>query len=110
MKTLMQCKTEIEQEFDEPLRDVVEGFAQMSYSRRLTAEVLGVTPASLRSYCHRAQIRFDRSPKEHREIRGRPPRLVRHAGREQSLSAWAWDLGISVEGVRRRLRVNGSLA
>lgn len=104
----MQAATRIESEFDEPLRQVISGYADMGYSKHVVAEVLEVTEPSLRMFCHRQRIRFRHSPLEHREIKGRPPRRVRHAGREMSLTEWAQDLGISVEGVRKRLRTRGA--
>jgi len=106
----MQRKAAIESEFDEPLRDVIHGFAQMSYSRNVVAEVLEVTPDSLKSYCRRMDIRFKHSPVEHQQIRGRPPRLIRHDGRVQSLSAWAYDLGVAPCTIHKRLRLRGRIA
>lgn len=102
--TIMQRKAEIEAEFDEPLRDVVSGFAEMGYSRRLVAETLEVSFESLKHFNRREGIRFPRSPSVHREIKGRPGRRVRHAGREQSLTAWALELGVSPSTIHKRLR------
>ena len=97
-------KAEIEREFDEPLRDVVVGFAEMGWSRSLVADALDVSVESLKSWCRRSDVKFPRSPMEHREIKGRPPRLVEHNGRTQSLTAWAWDLGVAPCTIHKRLR------
>lgn len=106
--TISQARKRIEAEFDEPLRSVVAGYAEMGWSKPLLSEVLEVTEPSLRMFCHRERIAFRSSPLEHRPIQGRPPRMVRHGGREQSLTAWALEAGITVEGVRQRIRRHGS--
>lgn len=107
METIMQGKSRIESEFEEPLRDVVSGFAQMGYSKPLIAEALEVSEPSLRHYAWKSGIRFAHSPAVHRDINGRPGRCVRHAGRAMSLTEWASELGVSVECVRKRLRTRG---
>lgn len=105
----MQRKASIESEFDEPLREVVAGFAKMGHSRPLTAETLEVSVESLKSYCRRQRIHFRRSPMEHREIRGRPGRMITHEGRTQSLSAWAYEFGVAPCTVHKRLRTRGRI-
>ncbi len=106
-QTITAAARRIEREFEEPLRDVIAGYAEMGYSRRLVAETLEVSFESLKHYNRRENIRFCRSPIEHREIKGRPPRMIRQNGREQSLGAWADELGLSKEGVRQRIRRTG---
>lgn len=110
MDTLMQAKPRIETEFDEPLCDVVSGFVEMGYSRTLIADTLEVTVPSLRKFAKVNGIRFNRRPIEHREIRGRPGRRIRHAGREMSLTGWAQELGVSPCTIHKRLRTRGSVA
>jgi len=110
METILQAKNRIEKEFDEPLAEVVAGFAEMKYSRRLVAESLEVSFESLKHFNRRNGIRFHRSPSVHREIRGRRGRRVCHDGREMNLTQWAAELGVSVECVRKRLRTRGSVA
>lgn len=39
---------QIRKEFNEPFRDVVAGFAQMGYSRRATAQILGINTSYFR--------------------------------------------------------------
>lgn len=106
----MQRKKEIEQEFDEPLRDVVTGFADMGYSMPYVAETLEVSVSSVKHFCssRNQRIHFSRSPQHHREIPGRPARRIRHNGQEKTLNQWAWDLGLSVEGVRKRIKKRGA--
>lgn len=104
----MQAAQRIEQEFDEPLAQVVGGYASMGYSKPLLAEVLEVTEPSLRMFCHRQRIPFRHSPIEHRDISGRPPRIIRHAGREMSLTEWAIEMGVAPCTIHKRLRTRGS--
>jgi hypothetical protein len=110
METITQGKVRIESEFDEPLRDVITGFAEMSYSKARIAEALEVTEPSLRHFCHKQGIHFPRSPRHHRDITGRPPRRIRHNGQEKSLSEWAWDLGVAPSTIHKRLRTTGSVS
>ena len=108
METIREAQRRIEQEFDEPLRDVVHGYVvEMGYSMPLLAEVLEVSVSSIKHFCSRQRIRGRHSPLEHREIRGRPPRIHRECGRELSLSEWASELNLSVEGVRKRISRRG---
>lgn len=100
----MRRKASIESEFAEPLRDVVAGYSVMGYSMSHLSDILEVSTSSMKHYCSRENIRFSRRPVEHREIRGRPPRLIRHNGRELSLSAWAWDLGVAPSTIHGRMR------
>jgi hypothetical protein len=74
METIRQAARVIEQEFDEPLRDVVEGFMQMGYSMPYIAEVLNVSVSSVKHFCVRAGLRRSGYPPIHREIPGRPRR------------------------------------
>lgn len=108
MDTIVKAARRIEQEFDEPIADIVVGYSKMSYSIPLVAEILEVSEPSLRMFCHRRNIRFPRSPTEHRDIIGRPPRKIRHSGRTDSLSGWADALGVSVSTVHRRVSRRGS--
>ena len=110
METITQGKTRIETEFDEPLRDVVAGFAEMGYSRRLVAETLDISFESLKHFNRRESIAFPRSPAHHREISGRPPRRIRHDGQEKGLSEWAFELGVSPCTIHKRLRTTGRVA
>jgi len=107
METITQGRNRIESEFEEPLRDVVVGYAEMGYSRRLVADTLEVSFESLKHFNRKEGIRFPRSPAVHRDIPGRPPRRVRHNGQEKSLTQWAWDLGVSPCTVHKRLRTTG---
>lgn len=103
----MQAKDRIEDEFGEPLVDVIAGYAEMKYSRRMVADVLEVSFESLKHFNRRHKIRFARSPIEHREIKGRPPRMVRSAGRTMSLTGWARELGVAPCTIHKRLRTRG---
>lgn len=105
----MQAKDRIENEFDEPLRDVVKGYAVMKFSRSLVAEALDVSIDSLTTFSRREGINFSRRPMQHREIPGRPPRMIRHNGREQSLSEWAAELGVAPCTIHKRLRTRGRI-
>ena len=109
-KPILQRARAIEREFDEPLRDVVAGFADMGYSRRLVADALDVTFESLKHFNRREGIHFPRAPLEKREIRGRPRRMIRHAGREMGLSEWAAEFGVAPCTIHKRLRTRGRIA
>lgn len=110
MDTIVKAARRIEKEFEEPVADVVAGYSAMSYSLPLVAEILDVSEPSLRMFCHRRKISFCRSPIEHRDIHGRPPRKIRHSGRTDSLSGWADVLGVSVSTVHRRVKRRGGPA
>lgn len=110
METIGQARGRIEEEFDEPLVDVIRGYAAegMKYSCPAVADVLEVTPESLKSFCRRQDIRFPVRPMERRGASpGRPPRLHRENGQEKSLTAWAMDLGVAPCTVHKRLRRRG---
>ncbi len=47
---------QVRQEFDEPFRDVVAGFAIMGYSRRATAEILDFNLSYFRELCTRFHL------------------------------------------------------
>jgi len=106
----MQGAKRIEAEFDEPLCDVITGYAAMGYSKALIADTLEVSEPSLRMYSYRRGIRFRHSPLEHREIKGRPARRIRHGGMERSLTEWARELGVAPCTVHKRLRTRGRVA
>lgn len=108
-QTISAARARIEREFEEPLEEVIQGYSVMGHSIPLVAATLDVSVSSVKHYCSARRIRFSRSPLEHREIHGRPPKLHRENGQEKSLTAWAQDVGLSVEGVRQRLRRRGSI-
>lgn len=107
METIRQAETRIVAEFDEPLLDVVDGFAKMGWSKPLIAEALEVSAPSLRHYAWKNGIQFVRSPAVHREIKGRPPRRVRHGSRALSITQWAEELGVAPCTIHKRIRTRG---
>ena len=108
-RSIFQAARKIEREFDEPLREVVSGFIPMGMTRVETAETLGVSVASLRTFCEKTDIRFPRNqPGRAERIRDamrRGPRARRLSlnGRSQCLSAWAEEYGIKPDTLRVRL-------
>lgn len=50
MRKLLDARDEIETEYDEPLKDVIQGFFKQGESCNSTAGILEVDPASLRTY------------------------------------------------------------
>lgn len=60
---------QIRKEFNEPFRDVVAGFADMGYSRKMTARVLEVNPSWFDQLCERFDLKKHfRSRKEYISI------------------------------------------
>jgi hypothetical protein len=48
---------QVRKEFKEPFRDVVKGFAKMGYSRRATAEFVGITSSWFDQLCERFDLK-----------------------------------------------------
>jgi len=109
LPSIFNRQSAIVNEFDEPIREVVSGFIPMGITRVETAETLGVSVASLRTFCEKTDIRFPRNqPGRAERIRDtmrRGPRARRLSlnGRSQCLSAWAEEYGIHYETLRKRL-------
>ena len=57
MASLRQRKTQIEAEFEEPLRDIISGFVQMGHSMPYIASTLEVSSSSVKHYCAAQSIR-----------------------------------------------------
>ena len=105
MRSIKEKQRQIESEFSEPLPDVISGFAQMGYSMGLVADVLEVSPRSLKRFCARNQIRFSRYPRERRGVSpGRPAKKITYRGKTQTVRQWAAEIGITPMGLYRRLQ------
>jgi hypothetical protein len=109
-KSIFDCARQIENEFQEPLRDVVAGFIPLGMTRVEVAETLEVDPRSLRKFCEQSEIHFPRNQPDRRERiresirRSRRARIIEHNGRRQCVSAWADEYNISVQTLHSRLR------
>jgi predicted site-specific integrase-resolvase len=114
-RSIFQVTRKIEREFEEPIREVVAGFIPMGMTRVETAETLGVSVASLRTFCEKTDIRFPRNQpgraERIRETMRRGPRARRStiAGRTQSLTEWAEEYGIKRNTLYQRIRRGDSL-
>jgi hypothetical protein len=104
MESLLQRKQNIESEFREPLGAVVKGFIAMGHSLPLIADALEVSPSSVKRYCRGHRIRVPSTPRITRERTGRPPRLITHQGRTNSITGWAHELGVSPGSIDYRLK------
>lgn len=115
MKPIMQKKEALEQEFEEPLRDILLGFVEMGHSMSLVAEALGVTLPSLKKFCSVEKIRFSRRP-IHKRQRGRfglsnpAARPINFQGQTMSLRECADQLGLSSAALGQRLQRDASTA
>ena len=104
----MQAVRRIEREFDEPIRDVIDGFSKMGFSKPRIAEALDVTEPSLRWFCHQQKIRTRGYPNHHADIRGRPGKIIEHEGVSLSISGWARKLNVAPCTIQKRLRTRGA--
>lgn len=96
----------IEAEFDEPICDVLDGFADMGYSACAVARVLDMSQKMLGRINESCKIDFTR-----REIAGVDKRRniagITYQCRTQTLSAWARELVIPVGTLWGRLYRHG---
>ncbi len=84
----MQTKLKaIRQEFGEPFRDVVHGFAVMGYSKRATSEILGWHRQTFLTYCQRYAPDAPWKPQrdQRRECRGQGKGWPKGKRREKPL-------------------------
>jgi hypothetical protein len=116
MENIFDRQAAIENEFDEPLRDVVAGFIPQGLTAPEVAEVLEVNPRSLRTFCENSSLRFpaDQPARSERIRRGRRngarTRQLELNGKRQCLTAWAEEAGLNRSTVAMRLKRGKSLA
>lgn len=114
LPSIVNRQTRIENEFQEPLREVVSGFIPLGMTCPSVAETLGVDPHSLRQFCRAARIRFPRNQPERaariREAkRQSAPKLA--LGRERrSVAEWAELYGMKRCTLHKRLQRGYSLS
>jgi len=110
MEKIFDRKAAIENEFCEPLREVVAGFVPMGMTRVEVAETLDVDPRSLRTFCEKNEIQFPRNQSGRRDRirdgsrRGRRANLLELDGRSQCLTAWAEEFGLKRTTLTQRMR------
>ena len=108
LPSIFNRQSEIVNEFQEPLRDVVAGFIPMGMTRIEVAETLEVDPRSLRTFCEQSNIHFPRNqPGRAERVRGSAngrARIIRYAGRSLCVSEWAREYGIKPLTLHKRLQ------
>jgi DNA invertase Pin-like site-specific DNA recombinase len=106
----------IEAEYQEPIRDVLQGFADMGYSYCTVARILGIAPDTLKRINASCGVEFPRlrmppMSQAQREqlsrikLQGKrcDARRITYQGRTQHLSAWARETGINLSTLWNRL-------
>lgn len=110
----------IETEFDEPIKDVLQGFSDMGFSYCTVAKVLGTSPDTMARLRDKCGVKFPKNTRpevdpETREKIASTKRkglrkdavLLTFKGRTQHLSAWARELDVPVGTLWGRLNKYG---
>lgn len=106
----------IEAEYGEPVKAVLQGFADMGYSYCTVAGILDIAPDTLQRINIKCGVEFPRlkmppmSAEQRRTIaaiktqgKRRDARLITYQGRTQHLSAWAREMDINLSTLWKRL-------
>lgn len=110
----------IEAEYEEPVQDVLRGFADLGYSLHFTAGVLEVSVDTMQRLARRFGVEFTpqaRPPMSEeqkrklsdikRRSRRRDNRLITVDGETKHLSAWARELGVHPSTIVKRIEQYG---
>lgn len=117
MRNLESAREELEAEFEEPMRDILQGFFLQGESAHSTAKILEVDPGSLRTWAtkngiihhapestrHRMPNTPEASKKISRAMRERAPQVELN-GKKGSFADWAQELGIKRNTLCQRIR------